>query len=197
MTRETQQYQDGPDTPSPMRESATTLSTSMLRPGSPQDFYPIVKDAPDGKLDCGLLIGIATGCEWRKPEATTDFGESLYLTGKFEMTNLFTGEITRAAQAILPRSGGKLVEESFKAGAGVEGLRVLINCSLRAKLDPKSPTGYRWITGELREDDDATMEELRREQRAFLMNKGRQALLGASQGDFDGSGHLITSKAAE
>ena len=199
MTRETQQFQDASLTPSRDRESATTLSTSMLRPGSPQDFYPIVKDAPDGKLDCGLLIGIATGCDRRAGSLPNgEVSESLFLTGKFEMTNLFTGEVFRGAQAILPRSGGRLVEEAFKSG--VEGQRILLNCSLRAKLDPKSPTGYRWTVVEHREDDDAVMDELRRDQQRMLIAKGRQALLGAPrtvEGDFDDNGHLIPGKAAE
>jgi hypothetical protein len=199
MTQETQQNQDTSLTPMQERESATTLTTSMLRPGTPQDFYPLVKDAPGAKLDCGLLIGIATGIERRAGSLPNgEVSESLFLTGKFELTNLFTGEIYRGAQAILPRSGGLLVEQAFKGS--VEGARVLINCSLRAKLDPKSPTGYRWTAAEMREDDDDVMDELRREQRQFLMAKGRQALLGAPQtapGDFDAGGHLIPSKAAE
>jgi hypothetical protein len=199
MTQETQQNQDSSLPPMREQESATTLTTSMLRPGTPQDFYPIVKDTPEGKLDCGLLIGIATGMDRRASQLPNgEAAESLFLTGKFELTNLFTGEVFRGAQAILPRSGGRLVEEAFKGGG--EGARVLINCVLRARLDAKSPTGYRWTTAELREDDDTTMDELRREQRLFLMRKGSQALLGASvtpSGDFDRHGSLIAAKAAE
>lgn len=177
MTQEIEQNQDTSQTPTQDRESATTLTTSMLRQGTPQDFYPVVKEAPEGKLDCGMLIGIATGCDRRVSQLPNgETGESLFLTGKFEMTNLFTGEIFRGAQAILPRSGGRLVEEAFKAGVGVEGMRVLLNCTLRAKLDPKSPTGYRWTVVEHRDDDDTVMDELRREQAAAMARKAQPRL---------------------
>jgi hypothetical protein len=100
---------------------------------------PLLDEQGKKEMDLFQIAGIATDTK----VGVSNFGEWVALLGDFQATNVYTGEIMRAAKVLLPPILLELVQGKM-AGQGSDGRGVTFAFMVGIKVDedPRSSLGY-------------------------------------------------------
>jgi len=112
-----------------------TVKAVLGSPGARRDLVP-----EKGHKNIMRVIGIATGLE----RGETQYGEFSKILGRFEATNLITGEVFHSGCLIMPEIVNTATAAAVEMAERGAAVKFAFDIGIQKPTDPESTVSYEW-----------------------------------------------------